>query len=282
MTRIAVALYDNASAAYAIVEALIEDGIGEHEISVVMSEAAAPAGSHAKTSGPLGTGRADLHGLADDLARLGVPREEAEYYAEGVRRGGSVVVVQAAEDVTERAAAIMERRAVVDYENRTSQWRETGWTGYDADAPPYTVEEAERERAAYRGTGTEEVVPIVEEQVDVGKRAVERGRVRVHTRVVQRPVEQTVGLRDEEVHVERRSANRPVTASEDAFKERTIEAVETDEEAVVEKEARVIEEVVVSKDAVEREETVRDTVRRTEVDVEDTTTAGRRGRTEGP
>jgi hypothetical protein len=91
----------------------------------------------------------------------------------------------------------MERRAVA------SQWRETGWTGYDADAPPYTVEEAERERAANRGTGTEEVVPVVEEQVDVGKRAVERGRVRVHTRVVERPVR----LRDEEVHVERRSAN---------------------------------------------------------------------------
>lgn len=120
-------------------------------------------------------------------------------------------------------------------------------------------------------------MPVVEEQVDVGKRAVERGRVRVHTHVVERPVEQTVRLRDEEVHVERRSANRPVTASEDAFRERTIEASETDEEAVVEKEARVVEEVVVSKDAVEREETVRDTVRRTEVDVEDTTTSGRRG-----
>ncbi|MDP8929197.1 MAG: YsnF/AvaK domain-containing protein [Actinomycetota bacterium] len=58
----------------------------------------------------------------------------------------------------------------------------------------------------------------------------------------------------------------PVAASEDAFRERTIEVSETDEEAVVEKEARIVEEVVVSKDAVEHEETVRDTVRRTDVD----------------
>lgn len=138
MTRIAVALYDDVTAAHAIVDDLIEDGIGEHEISVVMSEAAAPAASPARTttSGPLGTGRADLRGLADDLVRLGVPREEAEYYAEGVRRGGAAVVVQAANAAAERAAAIMERRAVVDYEDRTSQWRETGWTGYNPDATP--------------------------------------------------------------------------------------------------------------------------------------------------
>ena len=84
-------------------------------------------------------------------------------------------------------------------------------------------------------------------------------------------------LREERVHVERRPVDRPVTASEDAFEERTIEVSETDEEAVVAKEARVVEEVVVSKDAVEHEETVRDTVRRTEVEVEDTTTGQRTG-----
>jgi uncharacterized protein (TIGR02271 family) len=293
MTRTAVALYDDVTTANAIVNDLIASGIGAHEISVVASETAAPAAGRGKqTSGPLGAGRSDLRGLADDLDGLGVPRDEAEFYAEGVRRGGAVVVVQAADDAAERAAAAMERGAVVDYEDRTSRWRETGWTGYDRDAPSYTAEEIERERAAYGGTaspasaeragGGEEVVPVVEERVDVGKRAVERGRARIHTHVEERPVEQTVRLRDEQVHVERRQADRPVTAAEDAFRERTIEVSETDEEAVVEKEARIVEEVVVSKDAVEREETVRDTVRRTEVDVEDTTTAGRRGRTEGP
>ena len=70
--------------------------------------------------------------------------------------------------------------------------------------------------------------------------------------------------------MERRTVNRPVTAADEAlFAERTIEATETSEEAVVAKEARVVEELVVRKDAEERVQTVQDTVRRTEVEIED-------------
>ena len=251
MARTAVALYDDATAAYATVDDLIEGGIAADEISTVTGEAAAPAELAPRaTSGPLGAGPTDPRGLADDLDRLGVPRSEAEYYADGVRRGGALVVVRTADDDAERAADIMGRRPVSAYEG------------------------AGRGRV---GTGGEEAVPIMEEQLDVHKRAVERGRVRIHTHVEERPVERTVRLRDEQVRVERRPVDRPVTASEDAFKERTIEVSEVDEEAVVEKEARIVEEVVVSKDAVEHEETVRDTVRRTEVEVEDTTTGQRTG-----
>jgi stress response protein YsnF len=98
--------------------------------------------------------------------------------------------------------------------------------------------------------------------------------VRIHTSVEERPVEETVRLRDEEVNVERRTVDRPVSGAEAeaAFREGDIELEETHEEAVVSKEARVVEEVVVDKDVREREEVVRDTVRRTEVDVEETTT----------
>jgi hypothetical protein len=87
--------------------------------------------------------------------------------------------------------------------------------------------------------------------------------------VVERPVEETVRLRDETVHVERRPADRPATEADvAAAKEGTIEVTETDEEAVARKQARVVEEVVVHKDVQEQTETVRDTVRRTEVEVE--------------
>ena len=287
MAKTAVALYDDATIAYTVFDELTSSGLGEDEVSVAVSEAETPAaGAPRGTSGPLGAGRTNLRELADDLARLGVPQDEAGYYAEGVRRGGALVVVRASDADAELAAAIMERRSVVDYEERSARWRESGWTGFAEGATPYTAEEAELERAAYRAEagsaqgvreGGEQAVPVMEERLDVGKRAVERGRARIHTHVEERPVEASVRLRDERVHVERRRVDRPVTASEDAFKERTIEVSETDEEAVVEKEARVVEEVVVSKDAVEREETVRDTVRRTEVEVEDTTTGQRTG-----
>ena len=275
MAKTAVALYDDATTAYAVFDELTRSGLSENEISVVVSEAeTSTAGTPRGTSGPLGAGRIELSELTDRLGHLGVPRDEAGFYAEGVRRGGALVVVRASDADAERAAAIMEGRSVVDYQERSARWRESGWTGFAEGAAPYTAEEAERERAAYRAgssagqevrEGGEQTVPVMEERLNVGKRAVERGRARIHTHVEERPVEASVRLRDERVHVERRPVDRPVTASEDAFRERTIEVSETDEEAVV------------SKDAVAHEETVRDTVRRTEVEVEDTTTGRRTG-----
>jgi uncharacterized protein (TIGR02271 family) len=122
-----------------------------------------------------------------------------------------------------------------------------------------------------RGQATEGDVriPIVEEELQVGKRQVQHGGVRLYTRVTERPVEETVRLRDEEVRVERRPADRPASEADlAAFKEGTIEVTETDEEPVVRKQARVVEEVVVSKDVREQTETVQDRVRRTEVNVE--------------
>ena len=93
-------------------------------------------------------------------------------------------------------------------------------------------------------------------------------------------MQEQVALREERVNVERRPVDRPVAAGDDAFRERTIEATETAEEAVVAKEARVTEEVVVRKQSEERTQTVSDTVRRTEVEVEDE--RGRTGTTERP
>jgi uncharacterized protein (TIGR02271 family) len=116
----------------------------------------------------------------------------------------------------------------------------------------------------------EERIPIVEERLQVGKREVNRGRVRVRSYVVETPVQEQVALRQEHVEIERRSVDRPLTDADQAlFQERTIEATESSEEAVVAKEARVKEELVVRKEAEERVQTVQDTVRRTEVEVED-------------
>ncbi len=112
-------------------------------------------------------------------------------------------------------------------------------------------------------------IPVIEEKLQVGTREVERGGVRVYSHITEQPVEQEVRLRDERVNVERRPVDRPATERDfAAFKEGTIEMTETHEEPVVAKEARVVEEVVIGKDVRERTERVRDTVRRTEVDVE--------------
>jgi stress response protein YsnF len=124
-------------------------------------------------------------------------------------------------------------------------------------------------RAGAAGTSeqTEQVIPIAKEELAVGKRASER-RYRVRTYVVETPVEEQVRLRDERVIVERRPASSEVTSGAGAMQEREFEVTERHEEPVVEKRARQVEEVVVRREANERVETVRDTVRETKVDVD--------------
>ena len=92
------------------------------------------------------------------------------------------------------------------------------------------------------------------------------------TSVTERPVEETVNLREENVTVARRPVDRAVTDSDmNAVKEGDFTVTERAEQAVVGKQARVVEEVVVGKDVTERDKTITDTVRRTEVDVDDLT-----------
>jgi uncharacterized protein (TIGR02271 family) len=115
-----------------------------------------------------------------------------------------------------------------------------------------------------------QVLPLSEEQLDVGKRTVDRGTTRVRRYVVETPVEENVTLRGERVTVERRQPIETTAApGTGAFEERVVEVRETAEEPVVAKTARVTEEVVVGREATERTETVRDTVRREEVEVTD-------------
>ena len=119
------------------------------------------------------------------------------------------------------------------------------------------------------GTTGEAVIPIVEEELAVGKRQVEAGGARIRTGVVETPVEQSVNLREEHVTVSRQAVDRSATDAD--FQTKDITLTETDEVPIVAKTARVVEEVVVGKTATERTETVHDTVRRTDVEVEDLT-----------
>jgi len=205
-------------------------------------------------------------GRTGELAALLIPRDDAAALHEHIRRGGAVLHAEVPDDRFEAAADALEAAGAADIDQREAAWRREGWTGATAAAT---------------GGGEEERIPIVEERLRVGMREAAHGRVRIRSYVVETPVEERVALREERVDIERRPADRPLaTGDDDAFRERTVEATETAEEAVVSKEARVTEEVVVRKRAEERTETVSDTVRRTEVEVEDE--RGRTGTTERP
>jgi uncharacterized protein (TIGR02271 family) len=115
-------------------------------------------------------------------------------------------------------------------------------------------------------------IPIIEEKMEVGKREVETGGVRLKSRVVQENVEENVNLRSERVHVEQTPVNRPATASDlETFKEGTIEMKEYAEVPVVTKEAFVTGEVSLEKEVEETNQTVEGTVRKTEVETENFT-----------
>lgn len=116
---------------------------------------------------------------------------------------------------------------------------------------------------------TDKTIPIIEENLEVGKRTVQTGGVRVRSRIVERPVEEELRLRQERVYVQRNPVDRRASDADfTGFKEGEIEVTEHAEVPVVNKEARVVEEVSLGKDVDERTETVRDTVRKTEVDID--------------
>ena len=208
-----------------------------------------------------------------ELSRLSIPGEDMATFNEGIRRGGAVLHAQVPDHQFDAVADVLERDGAVDIDEREAAWRKEGWTGAAAQPTP-----GHGAATGTARTGGEERIPIVEERLSIGKRETAHGRVRIRSYVVETPVQEQVTLREERVDVERRPVDRPVAAGDDAFRERTIEATESAEEAVVSKEARVTEEVVVRKQVEERTETVSDTVRRTEVEVEDE--RGRTGATE--
>jgi uncharacterized protein (TIGR02271 family) len=218
-------------------------------------------------AGPIATALAGLGvgaaagGIIGALANVGVSEEDAHYYAEGVRRGGVLVTVRTDDRDAERAAQIMRDHGAVDIDKRGEEWRKGGWSRFDEKAGPYTAEPTSGEREA--------TIPMVEEDVQVGKRQVSRGGVRVYSHTAERPVQEDVSLREERAKVERRPVDRPATEHDrDAFKDRSYEVRETGEEPVVSKQARVKEEVSIGKEGTSRTETVRETARRQDVQVE--------------
>lgn len=193
--------------------------------------------------------RSDMVGA---LGALGIDEEDAEAFSGAVAKGAAVIAVEVEEDRADEVRSLLERceaRAVDVYED-----------------------EGEEERGRQQGKGARgerKVLPEAEEQVRIGKRRVVRG-VKASTHITERPVEKTLNLEEEKVRVRHREADRELSPeeAEKAFKESSVEMTETTEEAEVRKAARLIGEVELSKSTSERQETVRETARKTEVDVE--------------
>ena len=268
MTQTITALFDRPAEAQAAQAKLMAAGIPQSAIRLIQGA------QTARTSGSYDYHK-DEGGFWGSLKDFFMPEEDRYAYSEGLSRGGTLLTVQTDQARLETAYDILEQNGSVDLDQREASWRKEGWSGYSATSGTTAATGGTTAATgAIAGTsgaaGETDYIPVVEERLNVGKRVAESGRVRVRSYIVETPVEEQVTLRDETVHVERRPVDRAPTAADEAlFEDKVIEATEMREQAVVSKDARVVEEVGIRKDAGQRTETVTDKVRRTEVEVED-------------
>ena len=294
-----VALYETRAQADAAREKLVAAGVDSSTVQVMDKGADQMAGGVDYESGN--------QGLWGSIKSLFVPDEDAHAYSHAVGAGHAMVVVTPnAKSDRNHIIQTLESTGPLDFDAKLEEWRQSGYNYAPSSATTTTTGTNMASTAATGGaaltgaattgarttgtattgtaataapvTGTAaragdtETIKVMEERLRVGKREVAGGAVRVRSYVVERPVEEQVRLHEERVTVERHPVDRPVTGAEaSAFQERTIEARATSEEAVVGKEARVVEEIGIRKEASDRTETVRDTVRSTKVEVEDGT-----------
>ena len=193
-----------------------------------------------------------------------------QYYSRSVEAGNTVVAVHVDQADSERVMRLLADQNPIGLEDTGAEGRTTTSTTTGNEQRMGTTAEqrsasGEQRMGAAHGQH-DETIPLAEEQVQVGKERVERP-VRVRRFVVERPVEQQVNLRDERVEIERRPAQGTAVGGH-AFEERTIEVRESHEVPTVNKTAKVSEEVVVRREGTERTETVRDTVRKEEIEVD--------------
>jgi len=236
----------------------------------VFSPVSIPGLGPAAVAGPLRDALADDTGLIESLMDIGFSEPDARHYLESLRRGQALFAVSSPGNRVDDAVEMMRKLGA----------RAVDETGIDsADESALAVEESVEEAApetpvVSAAPASEDLldrvtVPVVEEQLEVGKRQVNRGGVRIHSHIVEEPIQESVSLREERITVERRPVYRDATEADLAdFKEGSIEIHETIEEPVISKRRRVVEEIVIGRETHERTATISETVRRTQVDVE--------------
>ena len=292
-----VAIYGSQIEAERARDRLIEIGIRGTDIRMSAGEWDATAGASDMPATPAPAPRRE--GFWDWLFGRDIPEDDRSWYEASLREGRTALSVFVRDTLEQhRVAEVLEEFDPIDFDDAAAagpgplgERRESlgssaeAWSRRDA-APASTEGRATRdtsigltqttvqpgmvrsgERTATELGSSEQVIPVVREELAVGKRASER-RYRIRTYVVETPVEKEITLRDERVIVEHRPVSGETATNAQIPQEREYEVVERHEEPVVEKRARNVEEVVVRTDASERTEKVRDTVRQTQVDVE--------------
>lgn len=261
MSKTVVGLFSTMAEANKAKQELITDGYEAQNIRVMANDEgqARASGTTANESGDTDIGSSGGTGIGEKVRSFfrslsGGDDDAHHHYATGVNTGGALLAVTVPDDEATEVAGYLKELGARDIAGGSSKPTSTATPAYSGTAT-----------AASEGTA----IPIVEEELVVGKREVDRGGVRIYSHVVERPVEADINLREEHIKVERRVVNRPATAADFAAGSGSvIELNATGEEAVVGKTSRVVEEVLVGKQSGEHTQAIHDSVRKTEVDIE--------------
>ena len=244
MNQTVIGVYDTKNQAQAAKESLTDAGFKSSNIDV-------------STYGQNGTYGERYESKRDSVSDFfgnlfGTDEQTSRRYADVAGRGTVVTVYTDDMASAKRAAAILDQYGAIDLDDRFQH--------YEKDTFNATANQAYLDENFSDGK-----IEVVKENIAVGKRDVVTGGVTVRSKIIEKPVSETLRLREEHIVVERTPVDRPASAA--SFRGETIKMKEVAEEAVVAKEARVVEEITVGKKVSTRTETVEDTVRETEVEI---------------
>jgi len=254
-----VTLFDTLEHAEAARRNLESAGFPSSEISVISNQTLTKAGQTLREPG-----------LWHRLFGRDIEQHEATIYGRTVETGGVVLTLRAPETDVPKALGILNAHKAIDVQTRAVEHGllEAKTVAASAAAAP-VVAAAERVAATITSPiSKDEVLRLAEEQLEVGKRLFQSGTTRIRRFVTSKPVEAQVTLHEEHANVVRRAVSDPAFLKDIDWTDRTVEVTETAEEVVVNKSAHIAEEVIISKTGSDRVETVKDTVRRQQVEVE--------------
>ncbi len=269
MTHTVVGIFDDRGDAQSAMNELVDAGfIKEHiDLSNRAAGGTGTAGQssytgtdHDTTADNSYTSTGANQGIGDRITNffssLFDDDETVRNYTNAAGDAEAILTVQVDSEERARVAQeILDRNGAIDAEERGASYSGRHLTG-------------DRAATARAGENATTKIPVVEENLNLGKREIERGGARIRSRIIEKPVEESIRLREEHVVVNRRPVDREISDADlKNFQPGEMEITEHAEVPIVGKEARVVEEVEVGKKVTEREETVRDTVRSTEVDV---------------
>ncbi|MEI4269909.1 MAG: YsnF/AvaK domain-containing protein [Candidatus Dasytiphilus stammeri] len=246
-----VTLFDNFQHAQDAKRNLLKAGFKKHDISLINNDQL--------------QGGANIlvhrHDIWRRLLGQSLTDQEAKIYGQAVKTGGVVLTLRTKEEDTPRAISILNTHPLVEMSNDTVS---------NCNNEDIISEKNHSHLSKDKKTAEEEVLELAEEKLEIGKKVVYEGSTRVRRFVTQKDVEVEIPLHEEHASILRRalkSGNCPQSADNIDWSETVVEISDTHEQPVINKKAKVVEEVIVRKEGKDRVEKIRDTLRKQEIEV---------------